>query len=132
LTDTQAEIVEVGPFVLYTAGDPRVQRGDDSALYLQVNHDDDGWFVLLPQFDMEIEADEPATMWDILLRRLLGFYATLSDLDAEFVTDVQRWQMKVIESRLLPWLGREYGAHPEYITPPPVPEGLDERPAVAV
>lgn len=110
--------VKVGPFAFYRHGGHGPSGATDAVYVEQAREDGMAWLVL-PQLGIEVcgkEVDEQ--LLTDLVRRILAFYAGLRELPEEFVNEVERAQIALIEERFLPWLGAELGKHPTYFTLP--------------
>lgn len=91
----------------------------DDMIILSAWKDPDGWWLALPQFDLEACEPElsPASI-ENAIKRLLAFYDALSELPDEYINFVERQQMDIIERVLIPWFSRLMARNPAYWSTP--------------
>lgn len=102
---------------------------DEDVIFLVVraDHEDPQCVTLeLPQFGIELYADEredepqqwAANAFRVAVQRMLAFYRALTELDDEYITEVEQAQQRIIERVLLPWLARTLAKNPALVVVP--------------
>lgn len=112
----------VGPFHVCRATEKDVP--DDAKrnlILLQIEKDkEEGDWLVLPQFEIEIpfRGEDHPTLDDVV-HRLGAFYAGLRELPSDYVNEVERAQLDLLERSFLPWLVSLLGRNQQYWTVPP-------------
>ena len=109
--------IEPTPFLIYS-GDRKfssLEKTDHILVTVRIEDDLDYWY--LPQFDLEVR-DTTDEVVETMFRQLLQLYAALRKLPADYRTEIEDEQIRLIEDLFLPWLAVSYGEDPGSFQPP--------------
>ncbi len=110
---------EVGPFLLYRSGNSLGRSGRLDVILVEAGVEGDRLGLHMPQFGirfwMDLHSASEGAVLDTFARRILMFYAGLRDLPDDFINEVERCQIRLIEDVFLPWFALELGRNPKYV-----------------
>ena len=110
---------QIGPLLIIPAADRTYGERTD-VIIVEVDFDEGATWLTLPQFGIEICGDSNEGLMTDLFRRILSFYAGLRDLPQNYINDVEREQIALIEELFLPWLAVTIAKNPAYFAAPPM------------
>jgi hypothetical protein len=99
--------VEAGPFLLYAfENQEEPEPKSDEQILAEARWKDGVHYFHLPQLDIDVkvpDADDPSSTVTALVKAVFGFHAALRDLPESHVTDVEEFQLLLIEEKFIAW-----------------------------
>lgn len=99
--------VEMGPFLLYAFENQEEPAPQSNEQILgEARWDDGAMYFFLPQLDIDVKVPdekEPTSAMKALVKAVFGFHAALRDLPEAHITEVEEFQLWLIEEKFIAW-----------------------------